>query len=66
MTYAAWLLSSLPYSGGSDAFVCEQPAFSIETAGIARQFSICADHAMARDDYRNRVLGIGEPDGACG
>ena len=44
----------------------EQPPLSRHTAAIPGQRSIGADHAMARNDDRNRIRAVGRADGPTG
>src|SRR5688572_3625597 len=46
----------------SNAFMREQPAFSMQTAAIAGQRAIGADHPMAGYDKADRVGAIGQSD----
>src|SRR6185312_598389 len=44
--------------------VIEKPALALEAAAIAGQRTVAADHAMAWHDQADRVLPVGESDGA--
>src|SRR5579863_2950466 len=48
-------------------FVLKQPALALDSATIAGERSVRADHAMARDYDPNRICAIGKPNGTnCG
>src|SRR2546423_6701304 len=44
----------------------QQRALAVEAAAEARERAVGADHAVARDDHRDRVAAVGEADGADG
>ena len=44
----------------------QQPLFTFEPAAITGERAVRAYHTMARHDDANRVLAVGQPDGALG
>src|SRR5207244_1712978 len=46
--------------------VLEQPTLAVEAAAVARQLPARSHHTVAGDDYRDRVLAVGRPNGARG
>src|SRR5438477_8551209 len=48
------------------AFVLEQPPLPIESAAIACQLPVRADHPVARDDHGDRIGAVGCADSANG
>jgi len=48
------------------ALVVEQPPFSIEPASVTGQLAVRSDDPVARDDDRDRIRAVGEPDRARG
>src|ERR1700727_2430093 len=43
-------------------FVVEQEALTLEASGVTGQVATRADHAMARDDDRDRIASVGQAD----
>src|SRR4051795_3982961 len=44
----------------------EQGLLALDAAGVAGQRAVGTDHAVARDDDRDRVAAVGQADGARG
>src|SRR5947209_822584 len=54
-------------SGEEDvALQVEQPALAVDAAAVPGQLAVAADDAVAGNDDGDRVLAVGQPDGAAG
>src|ERR1700694_5514663 len=51
---------------GDGTFVFQQPLFAVQSASVAGEFAICPDDAVTGDYQGDRVLTVGEADGAGG
>ena len=53
------ILKKRLYTVGIFGFMCKQPLFSPEAAGISNKVSVTANYAVAGNDNRNPVPSIG-------
>src|SRR5688572_18152374 len=42
--------------------MCEQPLLALDAAAVSGQRPVRSDHAMTRDDHRNRIRAVGRTD----
>src|SRR4051794_40074955 len=56
--FTAWLPEKAWFRSRRLTFPGEQPLLFVHAAGVAREFAVGADHAMARHDDRNGIAAI--------